>query len=234
MQNTISLIGHRGGSSEQGENTQKAFAYGFSHGADFVECDLTLTKDNVICISHDQSIKIHGIKKYICDISYEELLKQKPDTYSIENVLKDFPDKIFVFELKDTSDYKKIIDIFSSQYTKQFAKNRFISFSLEALQYVKSKNNEIYCVYIGTSLKHEKDRFEPFISQKHIERCVKNNLQELSGHWLTFSSAMIQKAHKNNIKVGIGPVNRKIIYNRCVKNGVDCVYTDHVSKIYTF
>ncbi len=229
----ITIIGHRGGVSSNGENTLEVFQQGFINGVNIVECDLNITKDGVIFIYHDPYIKIDGNKKYTKDLLYKELLSYKPDICTLEDLLNTLGNKLFIFELKDDSNYKKIIDNFSAKNETQFAKNRFISFSLEALKYVKSKDKNIYCSYIGTSA-GDNNRIEPFILQKHIDGCVTNNIEELSGHWLTFTPSMMRKTHEKGIKVGLGPINSKMAYRCCINNNIDYIYTDNGSKISQF
>jgi glycerophosphoryl diester phosphodiesterase len=49
----IDVIGHRGARGAFPENTIPAFTYGIETGADAVEFDLQMTKDDVIVVSHD-------------------------------------------------------------------------------------------------------------------------------------------------------------------------------------
>lgn len=226
----IKIVGHRGGSSNKLENSIDAFRHGFSNGIDTAECDLNISKDGFIFIHHDPYIEINGEKKYTKDLLFEELLLHKPDICSLDDLLNNFANESFIFELKAGSDYKKIIDIFFEKHAAEFVKNKFISFSIDVLKYIKSKNQNIYCSYIGTS-KGEDKRKEFFIRQKHIDLCVTNNIEELSGHWLTFLPNMIKKAHNKGIQVGIGPVNSKIVYKYCEYNNVDSVYTDNSPEI---
>lgn len=226
----MNIVGHRGGTSSKLENSIDVFRQGFLNGIDTAECDLNISKDNFIFIYHDKYIKINGEKKYTKDLLFKEILSYKPEICSLEDLLINFADKQFIFELKSGSDYKKIVDIFFEKYKNEFLKNKFISFSIDALKYVKSKDKNIYCSYIGTSSGEDK-RIEIFICQKHIDACVDNSIEELSGHWLTFLPNMIKKTHERGIQVGIGPVNSKIIYKYCERNNVDFVYTDNSLEI---
>ena len=54
----MEVYGHRGARFVLPENTLAAFEYTIALGADGFECDLNITKDNVIVISHDQVL--HG------------------------------------------------------------------------------------------------------------------------------------------------------------------------------
>jgi glycerophosphoryl diester phosphodiesterase len=49
---TILIHAHRGGRAARPENTLPAFAYAIEYGADVLELDLAVTKDNVLVVSH--------------------------------------------------------------------------------------------------------------------------------------------------------------------------------------
>ena len=49
----ILVHGHRGARTVRPENTLPAFEYAVEAGADFVELDLAVTRDNVLVVSHD-------------------------------------------------------------------------------------------------------------------------------------------------------------------------------------
>src|SRR5450631_1852292 len=49
---TILVHAHRGGRAARPENTLASFEYGIEQGADVLELDLAVTKDNVLVVSH--------------------------------------------------------------------------------------------------------------------------------------------------------------------------------------
>ena len=51
------IIAHRGASADAPENTLAAFRLAITQGADGLECDLRMSADGVIVISHDESLK---------------------------------------------------------------------------------------------------------------------------------------------------------------------------------
>ena len=51
------LVGHRGAMGYAPENTMSAFKTGLKMGADFVECDVHLSKDNKCVVMHDESLE---------------------------------------------------------------------------------------------------------------------------------------------------------------------------------
>jgi glycerophosphoryl diester phosphodiesterase len=52
MAQTILVHAHRGGRAFRPENTLPSFEYGIQQGADVLELDLAVTKDNVLVVSH--------------------------------------------------------------------------------------------------------------------------------------------------------------------------------------
>lgn len=69
-----SITCHRGYSAVAPENTLPAFQAAIDFGADCVELDVQMTKDGVIMISHDPSLKrCTGVDRRICDMTYEEV-----------------------------------------------------------------------------------------------------------------------------------------------------------------
>src|SRR3989338_11409650 len=68
------IIGHRGASSLEPENTIRSFKKAEELGVDMIEMDLRLTLDNQIVISHDDNLKrIFGIDKSIRKSTLGEL-----------------------------------------------------------------------------------------------------------------------------------------------------------------
>lgn len=69
------LIGHRGG--EYGvENTIESLMYAGNNGADYIEMDVLLTKDNVPVVIHDNSLKRLGNRPdSISDLTLEEVME---------------------------------------------------------------------------------------------------------------------------------------------------------------
>jgi len=72
------VIAHRGSCGMRPEETVEAYTLAVEQGADFIECDLALTKDLVLVCSHDPGInKTTNVK----ELSY---FKQKITSYNID------------------------------------------------------------------------------------------------------------------------------------------------------
>ncbi|WP_195627691.1 glycerophosphodiester phosphodiesterase family protein [Clostridium sp. 1001283B150225_161107_B6] len=70
----VEITAHRGDNSQAPENTMPAFKAAVENGADWIELDVTQTKDGVLVIFHDADLmRMTGKADKIWDLSYEEL-----------------------------------------------------------------------------------------------------------------------------------------------------------------
>lgn len=70
----IMNIAHRGASGYAPENTMSAFRKGVDHGADYIEGDVHLSKDNQLIIIHDEKVdRTTNGKGYVKDFTLTEL-----------------------------------------------------------------------------------------------------------------------------------------------------------------
>jgi glycerophosphoryl diester phosphodiesterase len=70
----VEIIGHRGGSYDAPENTMAAFRLGYEQGADGVELDIHLTKDDKIVVMHDfDTGRVSGVTNKIVTSTLAEL-----------------------------------------------------------------------------------------------------------------------------------------------------------------
>jgi glycerophosphoryl diester phosphodiesterase len=70
----VEIIGHRGASFDAPENTMAAFRLGYEQGADGVELDIHLTKDDQIVVMHDSdTARVGGSTNKIASATLAEL-----------------------------------------------------------------------------------------------------------------------------------------------------------------
>jgi glycerophosphoryl diester phosphodiesterase len=72
----VEIIAHRGASYDAPENTMAAFRLGYEQGADGVELDIHLTKDNKVVVLHDfDTGRVSGITNKIANSKWAGLKK---------------------------------------------------------------------------------------------------------------------------------------------------------------
>jgi len=71
---TVSIHAHRGVSTEAPENTLAAVRAAIAAGADYLETDIQLSKDDVLVVAHDSDFsRLGGVAKKVWELTYEEI-----------------------------------------------------------------------------------------------------------------------------------------------------------------
>lgn len=87
---------HRGVSALMPENTLPAFAAGLALGADEIEFDVRLTKDNKMIVSHDDNLeRISNGKGKLCESTLDELLALNIGVHNGWDVPFNTPEEVF-------------------------------------------------------------------------------------------------------------------------------------------
>ena len=208
---------------------------------DYIEIDLDISRDGVVFVFHDPRVGMfifrepylctkEGIKRKAHELLFSEIQELFPSAVSFEEFLKTTDIAYLLCELKSYTPYKGIVHVLHRMHPEAFHKLRFISFSMKALTEVKKLNPSAYCSYIATSGGDDK-RFHFLVRKKHIQDCIKNNIEEISGYWLTFRPRMIRFAHRQGLRVGIGQINTPHRVSYVQKNNVEVWYTDDVKHV---
>jgi glycerophosphoryl diester phosphodiesterase len=74
----MKIIGHRGARGLAAENTSSAITRALDYHVDEVEFDVRVTKDGVVVLSHDATLRTETQKLTIADQTFAELRKAKP------------------------------------------------------------------------------------------------------------------------------------------------------------
>jgi len=114
------VIGHRGAAGLAHENSLEAMQAGIDAGADILEFDVRLTKDNIPIISHDfHTLRSHRRLSIINRHTLEELhvMFQDQPIVTLKEVLDAFFGRILLnIEVKGRGTAKVVIDFIKSNY----------------------------------------------------------------------------------------------------------------------
>ena len=113
------IIGHRGASGLAPENTLEALEAGVEAGADMLEFDVRLTKDNVLVLVHDfHTYRTHKKLTLIRRTTYAKLLDvTNGDIVRLEEVLDRYFGNIMLnIELKSKGSGKELVKLLKKHY----------------------------------------------------------------------------------------------------------------------
>ncbi|MDC0028154.1 glycerophosphodiester phosphodiesterase family protein [Gammaproteobacteria bacterium] len=174
----VKIIGHRGASDDAPENTISSIKEAFMQGADGVEVDVRLTKDErVVCIHDKNTIRTTGLSLEVKNTNYGELKNLDAGSWkgaawkdelipSLEEVLKEVPiNKEIFIEIKTSLE---IIDPLISLVlsSKIMQKNiTMISFNAEVIKEIKLRLPEVTCNLLTA--------FDPSYNEKDLPQLLK-------------------------------------------------------------
>ena len=85
----MKIYAHRGASIDFPEMTMDAYKAAVDQGADGMECDVRLTKDNQLLLWHDADMKrTAGFAGRIAEMTYPEIRKHYPQALLLEELLE--------------------------------------------------------------------------------------------------------------------------------------------------
>ena len=161
----FTVIGHRGDPINAPEETFESFDKAFSEGADYVELDLHVSKDNVLVVSHDRDLqRVTGTSAIVSQHNFSELaqLHQKNGEaiHSLNQVFEHYknnPKAKFLIETKKTKKgnpqnmeelLKQVIDEYGMQDRVMFH-----SFSTKSLENEAQLMPDIPRIFIAGTTK---------------------------------------------------------------------------------
>lgn len=225
---------HRGFSRAAPENTLYAFEAAMNSGADFIELDVQLTKDNELVVFHDETIeRTTNGKGYLSDYTYDELLQlsagswfsntgEFDDAYipKLSEVLELVGDsKMFNIEIKDHGDIKltaeKTVELIEEYGIESSC--CVTSFSYAALKKVKSLNPKIKTGLIANAVTSA-----ALTKLKYID--------VLSLNHLLVNRTVVSAAHQNGKRIFVWTVDKSSEMEELIAMGVDNIITNRPDK----
>ncbi len=95
------VLGHRGAPLMEIENTVASFRRAIEDGADGVELDIRPTKDHVLVVSHDNSLKrVYGLDIRVEDSTYSEVKAAAPSVATLKEVFDALGPVYYDIEIK--------------------------------------------------------------------------------------------------------------------------------------
>lgn len=226
------IIAHRGASKYAPENTLPAFHKAWESGADGIETDVQLTKDNIPVLIHDEKLdRTTNGKGFVQDYTFQELQKLDAGIWfskeytntkilSLEQLLEWISDKplLLHLELKNKKiDYTGLEKIAYDLLIRFDMKDRtsFSSFNPVSMECFKQIDRTM-----STAL---------LLSQRnkdYITAAEETGVSALHIKYKLLNPSLINQAKANNLFVRVFTVNRESHIKRCFELGCDGIFTD--------
>ena len=219
----IETIAHRGYVAKGVENSIEALEGAAEVGADYVEFDIILTKDNKFVVMHDFNLKrLAGINKRVQDMNFDEIvglqIKQGDYTSKIPS-LEEFVTKAkelnmkLVIELKphgeEPSNY---IDILINEVERLKLENyKFMSLNPKVMEELEKKAPNLETGYVIPL------QFGNF-HQSNVDFFV---IEDFS-----YRDRLVEQAKKQDKKVFVWTINDSALITKYLQSPADGIITD--------
>lgn len=231
----VGITAHRGDQASAPENTIPAFEAAIDYGADFIELDVTQSKDGQLVVVHDNNLeRVTGRNLNVWDLEYEQMRLLDAGSYTqtysgefgtlriplLEEVLQLCKGKIKLnIELK-----------YNGHESADFVEQVVALIKEEGFQkqcIVTSINHDFIdkVVVLDSSLKVGYILLE---QSDHMERFKEADV--LSVYYEIINEDMISQMHQMGKEVHVWTVNEEKDLKRCIELGVDNIITNDVRK----
>jgi glycerophosphoryl diester phosphodiesterase len=218
------VYAHRGGAALRPENTIEAFDHGLACGADGLEFDVHLSRDNVVVVHHDVTLdRTTTGRGHVVDWTAEELAEIRVPTLSA--VLERYPGIPIIVEIKvdGATLVRKVIDelrrygaveraAIGSFYSGPLAEARTYEPRLRTGASKEETRWALYRSWVGWPL--------------HATPYQEFQVPERSGLTTIVSPGFIKYAHHAKLPVKVWTVDREDDMHRLLDWGVDALITD--------
>lgn len=245
----ITVQGHRGARTVLPENTLPAFEYAIEAGADLLELDVSVTKDNVLVVHHDQAVNkticngpdgehaIHSltldqVKQFDCGSKQAEGFPRqqlKPGTKipTLDEVLSLAPRGVFAFNIEIKSNPKKPELAPEPETFARMVIDTVRKHQLEKRVVIQSFDfrvtRAVRSLAPDLTVAALYGGFpKDFV---HISKEA-GDTQIVSPHYLLVTKGKVRKAHKAGLKVVPWTPNEAGQWDKLIKAGVDSIITD--------
>jgi glycerophosphoryl diester phosphodiesterase len=226
MKRQFLKIGHRGHGAGYGENTSLSIHLGLLTGADGVEYDVRITKDEQIVLMHDKEIirTTDGTGK-VSDYTYEEL-RQFNAGYRdcvplLENVFRLFGYCFHNIELKENVG-KEVAQL-------------VMKYGIQDRVLVSTFNWDDLFPFAGTeiptALLADADKVHELREKGFILTALTRGAKAVNPHFSTVTASLVKLAHEAGLKVYPWTVDEPDDIARMKECGVDGIISNYPERL---
>lgn len=243
------IIAHRGASAVAPENTLAAFREAIAAGADGIEFDVRITKDNEAVVFHDRKLKrTTGRKGIVADLTSAELVKLNAGSwFAVSNGTPPFANEV-VSTLKQTLDFLAGFDgsIYIELKCKEADVERLTrrvgeilnqtrrtdrivvkSFKLSVIPLIKQ-----HCPGVKTAALFAPKVKNVLQKEKYLVNIAEQiGADELSLHYTLATKKLMKKARSRGLAVIIWTADNPRWIKRALRLGLNSIITNDPKKL---
>jgi glycerophosphoryl diester phosphodiesterase len=244
----IAVHAHRGARAVLPENTIPAFEYAIKAGADYLELDLAVTKDNVLVVSHDltlntsicsappgqsviRELTLEQIRRWDCGSrKHPDFPKQKTDpgarVPTLDEVLALAPRGSFGFNIE--------LKVFENRLHQVPPRPEYARLLLTAVKRHKLKSRVIV-QSSGLAVLTEVHRLDPEIRiaaictrwpTEYVAKAREVNARIVALNQKLITPEVVRAAHQAKLEVLAWTPNEPAEWDRLIAAGVDAIGSD--------
>jgi glycerophosphoryl diester phosphodiesterase len=223
------IIGHRGASAVEPENTMAAFREAIAVGSNGIEFDVRLTRDGVPVIIHDNTLRrTTGLPHRIADLTWSQLENLDIGVPSLEQQFTLFAtnDLMLFLEMKidSTAEQAPLAKACCNLIRDYSFKQRVIveCFDLTALDVVRNIDPEI-----KTAALFQRTVSRPSLSdQRIIDQAKAAGASALALHYRLARKPLVAKAIESDLRVAVWTVDDPAWITRARSMGIEALITN--------
>lgn len=222
------IIGHRGAAGLKPENTVASLRAAMAAGADIIEFDIRLTRDNIPVLAHDfHTVRSHRRTHLISRLTLDELRKrtagsEKP-IVTLDEALKECFGKVMLnVELKHWGCAVEAVQVVKKYIRRasDWDKLIFSSFSVNELRRIRKLAPKSHIAML-----HNSNPFTFVAFHRHLR------LTAVGFHRLHVNYLALEIAKRSGIFTYAYTVNRAGAAWRLAERGIDGIVTDYPDKM---
>lgn len=213
----MKIVGHRGARGLAPENTITSLKKALEHKVDEIECDVRVTKDNVVVLHHDRLITYKKLR--IKSHTYTELHTHDDDLTTLNQALEVVPESTpLQIEIKPHTKTAPIIKIIQTELKKGRKPKSLL---------IGSKSQAILSEMHRAFPEVQKVVIEPWSSVRAVYRARRVNTKRISMNKISLWSGVIHSLNKRGYKLYAYTLNDTEKAKAWAKNGLAGVITDY-------
>lgn len=237
------IVGHRGSPYYAPENTIMSFQKAIEQGADAIEADLRLTRDNkLICIHDEDTYRVSGQKLVVKDSFFKELRKLNlGNRYKLKDADVNFPtvpeifaavpeNKWIFFEMKDGPEAAPVF----IKEVKKYSRRQFvvIAFNAETLKEIKILDPSIKTFWLTGFKEDDQSILRPTADDalKVLDEIKADGLSSYCDEDAA-TEAFVSSIRNKGYEYHVWVINTAAMARRFAKMGANSITTNMVRRL---